>query len=415
MGGGTSKNKKYIVSKTFHPARVMSKELESWDDLPAVPSTPGGSDLDRDFLSWDFDIWLVGEEELLPLSMHVITQFSFYKTYNISTETWCKFIWEVQKLMGVHTNPYHNYRHIMDVTQSCACIVNEFSASVWMSELDTFSLIMSAIVHDLEHPGTNNAYQVNASTPLAIRYNDISVLENHHCAKAFELWGQTELNVTANLDETMKRAFRKNIIALVLNTDMTQHFSLRAELDSVVKRNITDAPPRKADEPLPKLVDKDLLVVMKSILHTADISNPAKQWEASKKWSDLVIEEFFLQGDREKKEGFAVSMNCDRDSVKQDELSMNFADFIVVPFFFSMTALLPKMIKACRNLGTNRGKWNQLYVERASAQKDDDPAIQEAMDKWAARDVAFGEKLATMEASIDPSYAATSTASETST
>jgi hypothetical protein len=44
--------------------------------------------------------------------------------------------------------------------------------------------------------------------------------------------------------------------------------------------------------------DKDLLVVMKSILHTADISNPAKRWAVSRKWSDLVVEEFFLQGDR---------------------------------------------------------------------------------------------------------------------
>lgn len=32
-----------------------------------------------------------------------------------------------------------------------------------------------------------NSYQINARTELAIRYNDISPLENHHCAVAFQI------------------------------------------------------------------------------------------------------------------------------------------------------------------------------------------------------------------------------------
>jgi len=34
------------------------------------------------------------------------------------------------------------------------------------------------------------SYQINAQTELAIRYNDISPLENHHAAVAFEVIGQ---------------------------------------------------------------------------------------------------------------------------------------------------------------------------------------------------------------------------------
>ena len=35
-------------------------------------------------------------------------------------------------------------------------------------------------------------FQINARTELALRYNDISPLENHHCAVAFEILEKVE-------------------------------------------------------------------------------------------------------------------------------------------------------------------------------------------------------------------------------
>jgi len=45
-----------------------------------------------------------------------------------------------------------------------------------LGELETLILITSCICHDLDHPGYNNIYQINARTELALRYNDISPL-----------------------------------------------------------------------------------------------------------------------------------------------------------------------------------------------------------------------------------------------
>ena len=49
-----------------------------------------------------------------------------------------------------------------------------------LSKLEILATLLSAIGHDLDHPGMNNAYQMNALTTLAITYNDSSPLENHH-------------------------------------------------------------------------------------------------------------------------------------------------------------------------------------------------------------------------------------------
>lgn len=380
--------------------RDIPKELQTWADLPPLFRIDNKTDSDicddnKNYRSWEFNIWLLEPEELLPLTMHIVNEFRFPALLEFDTSAWCHFIWEVQRLMGTSINPYHNFRHVMDVAQSCACIVNEFAASFWLHDFDMFALYISAIVHDLEHPGTNNVYQVNASTPLAIRYNDISVLENHHCAKAFEVFMLPGCNITQNLKTEQKKYLRKTIISLVLVTDMTQHFNLRGELDGVITRHMVDSMPTKLDE-------KDTLVVLKSILHTCDISNPAKPWAVSKKWSDLVLQEFLEQGDREKRENLPVSMNCDRDTTVQDELSINFTDFIVAPFFFSMAKLLPKMLKVCKILHANRNEWHSIYTQRVVTAFPDEAVRAENLAKFEARKVGFDDKMRALEATLEP-------------
>ena len=51
-------------------------------------------------------------------------------------------------------------------------------------------------------------YQINARTELAIRYNDISPLENHHCAVAFQIFSNPETNIFANVDQTVFKRIR---------------------------------------------------------------------------------------------------------------------------------------------------------------------------------------------------------------
>ena len=49
------------------------------------------------------------------------------------------------------------------------------------------ALLMAAIMHDYRHPGVNNGYLVRDLLPIAVTYNDSSVLENFHAAEGFKL------------------------------------------------------------------------------------------------------------------------------------------------------------------------------------------------------------------------------------
>ena len=56
-----------------------------------------------------------------------------------------------------------------------------------LSEIDLISIFVSAIIHDYGHPGLNNNYLIRTKDNLAIKYNDISVLENYHVSEAFNI------------------------------------------------------------------------------------------------------------------------------------------------------------------------------------------------------------------------------------
>ena len=100
----------------------------------------------------------------------------------------------------------------------------------------------------------------------------------------------------------MPSSVRKTMIELILSTDMSIHFALADQLSECVTRVFIPLRSSRAMETV-VLAERDRMTILRSLLHAADISNPAKQWEISKKWSDLVVQEFYEQGDREKAEG----------------------------------------------------------------------------------------------------------------
>ena len=61
---------------------------------------------------------------------------------------------------------------------------------------------LAAIVHDYEHRGVNNDFLIKTSDPLALLYNDVSPMENHHVASAFLLMSEDKY---AFLPKTSKR------------------------------------------------------------------------------------------------------------------------------------------------------------------------------------------------------------------
>lgn len=197
-----------------------------------------------------------------------------------------------------------------------------------MDSIDLLIMLTSAVCHDLDHTGYNNAYQINARTELALRYNDISPLENHHCAVAFQVLEKSESNIFRNLPTEQYKRIREGIIKCILATDMTRH----SEILNKFKAILPGFDFSNRDH-------RDVLMMI--LIKVSDISNEARPMDVAEPWLDCLLQEFFNQSDMEKLEGLPVTPFMDRDKVTKPSSQTGFIRFVLFPLFIELANLFP--------------------------------------------------------------------------
>merc|ERR1711865_613134 len=95
------------------------------------------------------------------------------------------------------------------------------------------------------------------------------------------------------------------------------------------------------------------VIIMNTMLHSADVSNPCRRWETTQGWGLKVIEEFFAQGDEERKRGIPVQFLNDRHKLNKPNSQIGFIEFMIAPFYFAQIKLWPDLAEMGDELVTN--------------------------------------------------------------
>jgi len=212
-------------------------------------------------------------------------------------------------------NPFHNGTHAADVLYAChLAVVHAEGSESSLAALEPWrlaSLFFAAMAHDLRHPGVTNDFLCATGDPLAVTYNDRSVLENFHTAEAFRLLrAEPGADPFHALDAHTRAAARKLVVGLVLGTDMADHGNQVRELEAA------GAVTLGASEPEGPGLDRDRLLAI--LLHFADVSHPWRALGAHVEWSLRLRAEFHAQGDVETALGLPVSPMCKRPSAPEE-------------------------------------------------------------------------------------------------
>jgi hypothetical protein len=193
---------------------ILQGRLHAWSDFPLAQLHE-----------------LSGGNSLLLVSWFVMHKSGMVTSFGINQGQLLAFLQEVQGLY--RENPYHCSMHAADVTQGTFSLMVACGLLHSLPPIESLALLISAIVHDVDHPGVNNMFLVNSEDPLALAYNDTSVLENHHLVSAFRLLQRPEMQWTSVLSKENKAAMRKCMIKNILHTDMSLHRSGLLELTSL--------------------------------------------------------------------------------------------------------------------------------------------------------------------------------------
>ncbi|GFR42649.1 hypothetical protein Agub_g3586, partial [Astrephomene gubernaculifera] len=395
--------------------------------------------------SWQFDSWALQEatqgHALSALGFYLIQRAKLLSTFRLKPVTLARLLRQIEA--GYQSsNPYHNATHAADVLQTLHVIV--YSAQLHVHYLDPLGLLAAyyaAIVHDYGHPGLTSDFLIATSDSLAVRYNDRSPLENHHCAASFSLLLRPELDLLAPLSPAERSSFRKQVIEMVLATDMKQHFSILSHFSTVhrlaaysqqqqqqqqqaaspgggpasskqpkqlarrtLRRTLSRVLSFTPDstlvsepcaafaanwsEPPPKPVDEtERLLSLQVALKCADIGHLGEALEVHKRWLVELEEEFFRQGDRERQLGLPISSLFDRAKQGVSKSQVGFYEFVALPLVHALSSAFPGAQPLMRCFVQNYNHWRVLdgqqpvEVPKGKEQAADDESRRESQEQ----------------------------------
>ena len=253
--------------------------------LPALESRKEEA-LSRALGSWAFSGHDYSDDELIHAAFlmlqHALTIPELDK-WRLSAADLRTFLMASRAAYNSFVN-YHNFRHVVDVMQAIFHFLIQlgtlppFPASsvhsnanrrtspvaALLKPFDALTLLITAIGHDVGHPGVNNAFLVALNAPLAQLYNDKSVLEAFHCAAYSQI-----------LRRYWKAAFedipmRGLMINSILATDMGLHFNYMKELGNLQAKVYHN---KGTDGWSPQVLDDYRILICALLVKCADISN----------------------------------------------------------------------------------------------------------------------------------------------
>ncbi|XP_028971726.1 dual 3',5'-cyclic-AMP and -GMP phosphodiesterase 11A isoform X1 [Esox lucius] len=296
-----------------------------------------------------FNDFSLDNDAMITASLRMFLEIGAVQKFKIDYDVLCRWLLTVRK--NYRTVAYHNWRHAFNVCQCMFVMITTAGFQDVLSDAETLALMVGCLCHDLDHRGTNNAFQAKTGSALALLYGTSATLEHHHFNHAVMILQSEGHNIFANLCSEEYSNMMQLLKQAILSTDLTLHFQRRSKFfDCVLSGEFswTDEAHREQ---------------LRSMLMTAcDLGAVTRPWEISKQVAELVTSEFFEQGDRERSE-LKLTPAAIFDRNRKDELpalQLEWIDGICQPLYQTLVKLNVKLQPMVDGIEANRMKWKEL-------------------------------------------------------
>ena len=344
-------------------------------DFPILATEPKLiADVGMDFamasslFSWEFDVQnIVKKDMLIDIAFTLFKNSWLCGPLGVSEVTLRNFIANVAG--NYHRRSFHNLQHVVSVLHITWLLTNYCTQKqAGLSLMSRFALLVGALVHDCDHPGHNNSFEVNTNSSLAQQYGKTAVLEHHHLAVAESILTKPGCNILETFDEETAMEFTQLLKYIVLGTDMTMH----KEIVWDVENFSTELDPTSS---------ASMSKLCRAILHAADLGNPVKAFDVCKVWAIRLADEHTKQVKTEAALGLAsAQFMVHKDTLSVYKGEIQFLTHVAQPLWVGMAKTWPQLKGLHKQLQLNI----QMYEKEVSKARADEVRIsKEGAQSWA--------------------------------
>ncbi len=335
--------------------------------------------------SWGFSAHEFSDDELLfgaGMMLQHALDMEELKDWRIPTDQLHTFLAACRSAYNSFV-PYHNFRHVIDVLQAVFYFLVKletlppfpppsFNGSTpethspcpspkppipaLLGPFDALTLLITAIGHDVGHPGVNNAFLVTLNAPLAQLYNDRSVLESFHCAAYSQILRRHWPSVFGGID------MRQLMISSILATDMGLHFDYMKKLGWLQERLHEFKNSGVPGEGWNGRLQQEYRTLACSLLiKCADISNVARPFPTALRWTHILTDEFSRQACMEGDLGIPTALFAPpvRETIELGQSQIGFINIFAYPLFHGVADVMPNMAFVIEEMLTNKRVWEE--------------------------------------------------------
>ncbi|CAB9524999.1 Receptor-type guanylate cyclase gcy [Seminavis robusta] len=248
-------------------------------------------------------------------------------------------------------NDFHNWEHATHVTMSVNKLLTRITdskggesdfSSYGLSKdpLTSFAVVLSALVHDVDHGGVPNAQLVKEGTELAAKYKNKSVAESRSVDVAWDLLMQDsyeDLRRMIYCNKQELKRLRQVVVASVMATDIADK-ELKTKRNTRWEKAFNESC-YDADEK--ENTDRKATIVIEHIMQASDIAHTMQHWHIYRKWNERLFRE--MQG------AYKSGRSTADPATFWYKGEIGFFDFYIIP--------LAKKLKECGVFGVSSDEY----------------------------------------------------------
>jgi class 3 adenylate cyclase len=279
----------------------------------------------------------------------------------------------VSSIAAMHRdNPFHNFEHASHVMMSVSKLLSRIVASdeilqeeeetgknmasslhdhtygITSDPLTQFSVILAALIHDVDHSGVSNFQLIKEKAKIATVFKNKSVAEQNSIVLAWERLMESRFSKLRSFiysEPAELKRFRELMVNTVLATDIfdKELQTLRKERWGKAFRHIS----QQTDDNTHDDVNRKATIVIEHLIQASDVAHTMQHWHIYQKWNERLFAEMTV--------AYQSGRMDDNPADKWYQGELGFFDNYIIP--------LAKKLKECGVFGVSSDEYLNYALE----------------------------------------------------